>query len=60
VRVYRQARGLTQQALADAAGVGQDTVAKVEGGHYASGMRVTGALATALHQPLVVLPGAGE
>ncbi|WGF89093.1 helix-turn-helix transcriptional regulator [Marinivivus vitaminiproducens] len=62
VRVWREHRGMTQSALAQAAGVAQATVAQIEGGRRCGSVAVLGRIARALGVDLddvAPLPGDG-
>jgi DNA-binding XRE family transcriptional regulator len=48
VRVWREHRGLTQQALADAAGLSQTVVARIESGKRQGSVKTLRAIADAL------------
>lgn len=60
LRLLREERGLTQQALARAAGIATDMVSRLENGHYASpGLRTLRRIADGLGLPVsAVLPEA--
>ena len=56
LRAFREAAGMTQQQLADAAGVRQATVSALEnGGHADALLSVLWRLSTALGVPLALL-----
>ena len=52
LRVWREYRGLTQQALADAAGVGKSYICQLEAGTRKGSVGTLRALAAALHLDL--------
>jgi len=58
VRALREAAGLTQEALAAAAGIGRVTLVRLEGGEQSPRYETLLALATALGRPLtdIVVP----
>ncbi|MDZ7626997.1 MAG: helix-turn-helix transcriptional regulator [Parvularculaceae bacterium] len=51
IRVLRSARGLTQQALADAAGATRQTIIAVEAGKYAPSLELAFRIAKVLEAP---------
>lgn len=55
LRMVRKAKGLTQAAVADAAGISQAYLGRLEVGAYAPTLRVARALAAALGSPLDAL-----
>ncbi len=52
LRVWREHRGLTQQALADAVGVGKSYISQLESGNKTGSLDVLRALASALNLDL--------
>ncbi len=61
VRALREERGLTQQALANAAGIATDMVSRLENGHYSSPglrtlLRLAGGLGTQIASLLPDMP----
>ena len=55
IRSLREARGLTQQALAEMIGLGQFTFSRYEGGRRSAPVSVLGRIAEALGVPLATL-----
>ncbi len=51
IRALRSARGLTQQALADAAGATRQTIIAVEAGKYAPSLELAFRIARVLEAP---------
>ncbi len=51
IRALRTARGLTQQALADAAGATRQTIIAVEAGKYAPSLELAFRIARVLEAP---------
>ena len=48
IRVLRHAKGMTQEQLASAAGIGRAFVNQLERGHFSATLETVGALASAL------------
>jgi transcriptional regulator with XRE-family HTH domain len=56
IRAVREERGLTQQAVARAAGIASDMVSRLENGHYTSpGLRTLLRIADGMGVPLAAL-----
>ncbi len=57
IRALRTARGLTQQALADAAGATRQTIIAVEAGKYAPSLELAFRIARVLEAPFETVFG---
>ncbi len=60
IRELREARNLTQEALADAAGIGRVTLVRIENGEQSPRFETLVALAQALGRPIQELLVGGE